>query len=147
MVFNFPQRYLHSTIYISFVRNCLVHPPSPSRAQVFDSASFFQPFKNCGLSYLHVVNLPSKLLSFSKSSNAPILNVYVTGLYSTVKRPPFVGIFNTSITALDEIYADRINRFDTTVEVIRFNWSPFWDLADESIIIKENELKLSPSRR
>lgn len=29
MVFNFPQRYLHSSIYISFVRNCLAPAARP----------------------------------------------------------------------------------------------------------------------
>jgi len=64
MVFNFPQRYLHSSIYISFVRNCLVPPPFFCRAYSSFSAwlfFFFQSFKNRGLSYLHVVILSSKL--------------------------------------------------------------------------------------
>jgi len=42
MVFNFPQRYLHSSIYISFVRNCLILPLPRVRSMVWiSSLSFF----------------------------------------------------------------------------------------------------------
>lgn len=66
MVFNFPQRYLHSSIYISFVRNCPspLHRSPPLRVRFtvwLSSLFFFESFKNCGLSYLHVVNFSSKL--------------------------------------------------------------------------------------
>lgn len=93
MVFNFPQRYLHSSIYISFVRNrlapCLPLPSSPpgsaSRFGFPPSLSlFFKSFKNCGLLYLHVVNFSSKLFQsrpIETPSNVPILNIYVIGLF------------------------------------------------------------------
>lgn len=66
MVFNFPQRYLHFSIYISFVWNCLPSTspssPSPGSLQGLDFLSLFlKSFKNCGLSYLHVVKFSSKL--------------------------------------------------------------------------------------
>lgn len=65
MVFNFPQRYLHSSIYISFVRNCLAPVARPLLGPKprfgFPPSFFFESFKNCGLSYLHVVNFSSKL--------------------------------------------------------------------------------------
>lgn len=90
MVFNFPQRYLHSSIYISFVRNrlapCLPPPGSASRFGFPPSLSlsFFKSFKNCGLLYLHVVNFSSKLFPsrpIETPSNVPILNIYVIGLF------------------------------------------------------------------
>lgn len=94
MVFNFPQRYLHSSIYISFVRNRLApclplpsSPPGPLHGLDFLPLSlsfFFKSFKNCGLLYLHVVNFSSKLFPsrpIETSSNVPILNIYVIGLF------------------------------------------------------------------
>lgn len=96
MVFNFPQRYLHSSIYISFVRNrlapCFPLPSSPPRVRFtvwisslsLSLSIFFKSFKNCGLLYLHVVNFSSKLFPsrpIETPSNVPILNIYVIGLF------------------------------------------------------------------
>lgn len=82
MVFNFPQRYLHSSIYILFVQNC---PPSfPALSDPFFALAFFvlffffKSFKNCGLSCLHVINLSSKLFPsrMIKLSNVDIKCIY-----------------------------------------------------------------------
>lgn len=90
MVFNFPQRYLHSSIYISFVRKCLALLPFSGLLLALTSLSFFffESFKNCGLSYLHVVNFSSKLFlsrSIEISSNVPILNIYIY-IYNRIIR-------------------------------------------------------------
>lgn len=66
MVFNFPQRYLHSSIYISFARNCLALPPSYPFPLSWPLAfSPFFPFlnhlKTVAFRILHVVNLSPKL--------------------------------------------------------------------------------------
>lgn len=89
MVFNFPQRYLHSSIYISSVRKCLALRSSLSTGLLLGLALlsflffFLESFKNCGLSYLHVVNFsklfPSRPIEIS--SNVPILNVCIIGLF------------------------------------------------------------------
>lgn len=65
MVFNFPQRYLHSSIYISFARNCLAllspypFPPSLWLSPTF--FSFLNHLKIVTFRILHVVNLIPKL--------------------------------------------------------------------------------------
>lgn len=88
MVFNFPQRYLHSSIYISFVRNCLAPAARPLLGPKprFGFPPFFLSHLKTAVSRI-CMSLTSLLNCFRlvRLSNAPILNIYVIGLF---------GLFN-----------------------------------------------------